>query len=192
MKTIKLLKIYDPLIDNYIFSSKRLEFGKNKKSYNGYESCGPVSYLLSYYLKKKYNNLDFKAGFTSIGYGKYYEDHLCILCDDIIIDPSYKQFLDSPYCTGKSKYSEYLYEILPPFFVGNKTDLVDLITNLQKLENDEFGKSSLNSKQILDWWKFNENPPYDLDLYKLVNEKDNTNSKLYGMINVINLLRNKI
>jgi len=166
---ISLSRLYKPLMVNEIYSLKR--GGQSSLSYNGYQNCGPISYITSYFIHHKYPTSCLRAGYSSSGYGKYSEDHICILLDDIIIDPTYKQFLDSPYCDGKSEYSKYLYETLPPFFVGQKEELQEIITKLQAIEKRIFDKNFLKLEIIDEWWSFNDEPPYEFDLYYLVNKK---------------------
>lgn len=167
---IRLSKLYKPQMVNEIYCLKRE--GQSSSSYNGYQNCGPISYITSYFIQHKYPNVSLKAGYSSSGYGKYSEDHICILLDNTIIDPTYKQFLDSPYCDGKSEYSKYLYETLPPFFVGQKEELQQIINKLQTIEKRIFGKNYLKSEIMDEWWSFNDDPPYEFDLYWLVNKKE--------------------
>lgn len=189
--TLKLARIWNHSIDNKIYNSKRSYIGQNKKAFEGASCCGPFSYILSYELIKKYPSLDFKEGYASYGYSKHLEDHLCILHDDIIIDPTYKQFLNSAYCDGKSEYSNYLYEQLPPFFVGRRNDLNKMVSDLLNLETKLFGKTSLDKKDLETWWTFEEYSPYKFNLYNLVFDKKykDTEIKVKGMKELVEYLR---
>lgn len=200
LKTLSLARIYNPEIENYIYSNKT-----KYKAYCGYNSCGIFSYLLSYQIKKLYPDIDLTPGYSCYGYGKYLEDHICILTsytfnresdsDYIIIDPTYKQFLDSAFCDGESMYSKYLYKQLPPFFVGTKKDLEIIFDKLFDLESKLFNNTSINKKELMDWWKFNGLAPYQFDLYQLVNDKKpnhflNKENELTNLGRIINYLKN--
>ena len=50
------------------------------------------------------------------GYGKYKEDHVYLKYNNIIIDPTYRQFFTDDRCNGISSYNNYLYNNLLPFF----------------------------------------------------------------------------
>lgn len=192
---IDLLKLnYDPNIEKVIYSSKV----KHINAYAGYFRCGPVSYTLSYFVKKIYPHLVLFPGYASFGYGEYVEDHICILTYNasklVIIDPTYKQFLDSTYCDGTSYYSSYLYKVLPPFFVGTKDELEKIIDDLIKLEIKIFNKHSINKDDVMNWWMFRNNSSHKFDLYERVYDKskdpDELNKAINGFGKMIKYLRN--
>lgn len=177
---ISLAKIYNPRIDEIIYSNKY-----DRKIYTGYMSCGLLSYLLSYQIKNLYPNIKLTPGYSYIGYGKYLEDHTCIIYhyknEKIIIDPTYKQFLDSIYCDGKSDYSKYLYAELPNIFVGTKEDIRYLVNKLSELELKLYSDTSYNTEDILDMWKFNGESRYEFNLNDLVKQLNIQNSENAGL-----------
>lgn len=178
--TITLLKSkYNSDIEKTIYSSKV----KHMKAYAGYLKCGPISYMLSYFVQEMYPDLKLVPGYTWFGYGEYFEDHICILTHDyhkrsIIIDPTYKQFLDSTFCDGTTKYSKYLYENLPPFFVGTKETLEKIVDTLIEIEYKTFNCISINKRNTMDWWSFKDNAPFNFDLYEFVHDKNKNSDEL--------------
>ena len=67
---------------------------------------------------------------STIGYGKYYEDHCYLQINDIIIDPTIRQFLNDYRDNGNNIYLRYIYEKQPPIFVGTKDDLINYLNLL--------------------------------------------------------------
>jgi len=98
-------------------------YGQSYASYDGNFVCGQITYILSYFLQKE--KLDIKIYKSGFGYGAYKEDHvyLKIANSDIIIDPTYKQWLRDSRQNRTTKYHEEVYVNNPPFYVGFKAEL---------------------------------------------------------------------
>jgi len=154
-KIIKQVRNQHIHIDESIFNQKRLKFyPKGKYSYDGYNYCGLITKTINEELAKKYPLLNFELQYNSIGYDKYLEDHVYLKLDNIIIDPTYKQFLINSLCNGNSKYSNELYINLPPFFIGNYEHLDKIIDQMILLDKITFGQRGLLPKsEIIQWWQ---------------------------------------
>ena len=63
---------------------------KNMNTFIGEYSCGGCCYVLNHYLQK--NNIHTKMMKKEIGFGEYFQDHCYLIKDNLIIDPTYKQF----------------------------------------------------------------------------------------------------
>lgn len=108
----------------------------NLIAFDGYNNCGALS-LSTYGLLKKHN-INCKIVRSKVGYGYNMNDHIYLQLDDIIIDPSYKQFMRD----GRGYndlYQNILYEQLEPFFVGSKEELFKKFENMIQL-NKHFYK----------------------------------------------------
>ena len=98
---------------------------KNQKclssnSFVGTMACGASCWVMHHVLKE--NNIHTKMMKKSIGSGDYYQDHCFLLYDDnIIIDPTYKQFF-TDYIDKENEYTELLFNKYPFVFVGNVFD----------------------------------------------------------------------
>jgi len=153
---VRLASILNPNVGKSIYYPPREKLiGQNKKSYIGYNHCGVMSYFLCYHLQKQYPEKEFKVGYSR--HQNIRDDHVCIRHNDIIIDPTYRQFLIPTVITGKTKKEKYLFEQLPPFFVGKREDL-EKITNELSEDWDDIGQ----------WWKFNDETNIEFDLYDIV------------------------
>ena len=153
---IRLARIYNPTVEKSIYSPPREKIvGQNKKSYIGYNHCGLMSYFLCYHLQKQYPEKEFKVCYSR--HRNIMDDHVCIRHNDIIIDPTYRQFLVPTVINGKTKEEKYLFEQLPPFFVGKKEDLERIIEKLNE-DWDDIGQ----------WWSSDETSQMKFDLYDIV------------------------
>lgn len=141
----------------YHFKRKR----NNLLSFDGYNHCGPLC-LSTYSLLHK-NNIDCKVLISKIGYGKHLEDHVFIQLDnDIILDPSYKQFLRD--CSAyKSIYHNMLYEQLDDFYIGNKKGLFKLFNNMISL-NQKYHRYTNTTIEDINY--FYDNPTCITDKFK--------------------------
>ena len=102
---------------------------KGPKTYCGQLNCGITTFILGNILKKY---IPIKMYLYEFSYGKYKEDHVFLKYNDIIIDPTYRQFFTDNRNSGLSLYNNYLYEDIPPFFVGSYRDLEYMFNILKK------------------------------------------------------------
>lgn len=153
---IKLANKYNYNVWKSIYCSPRTKlFGKTSKSYTGYNHCGLMSYFLAYHLQKQYPNKKFTVGYAR--HNTINDNHVCILHDDIIIDPTYRQFFVPPVINGTTKKEKYLFETLSPFFVGTKDEL----HNIAKHMNEDWNNAG-------QWWNFTDTKNIEFDLYDIV------------------------
>ena len=155
----------DNIFHNY-YRLKKLP--KSSFTYNGENNCGITSFILGNILKK-YIPIEMYKFET--GYGKYTENHVFLKSGDIIIDPTYRQFFTDNRKDSFSRYNNYLYQDLLPFFVGTKEDLHELHSTLKKKNEDEFSYTIID-RTTLDNWKELYNITDVLDEYYKLNEKD--------------------
>ena len=156
---IRNMIIFDKRIISDIFHPKRKKISNNLEQYfEGSYNCGLASYILGYY----YKDYNVKLIKSTIGYGKYYEDHCYLQIDDIIIDPTIRQFLNDYRDDGKSMYLRYIYDEQHPIFIGTKEELYDYLEHLNYINKNTFGNSILNTKELKLYWKGNEDYTYKL------------------------------
>ena len=127
------------------------------------------------------DDIDVKMYLYQEGYGRFKEDHVFLKYNNIIIDPTYRQFFTDNSNNGISKYNNYLYNTLPPYFIGTLQDLNDMYNILKKSIN-EFGYSSINediSKSVLNNWIEQKDITYKLDdNFNIIKNKQYLISKL--------------
>ena len=128
---------------------------KNINTFIGEYSCGGCCYILHHYLQK--HNIHTKMMKKEIGFGDYFQDHCYLLKDNLIIDPTYKQFFLN---SNNPEYINYIKE-LPFIFIGTINELktiyylynnISLRINKYKLdfEISDFWKNSHDISNILD------------------------------------------
>ena len=149
-----------------IFRIKNIK--KGQQTYCGELNCGITAFILGNILK---NYIPIKMFLQESRYGKYKQDHVFLKYDDTLIDPTYRQFFTNNSKDGLSLYNNYLYEDLPPFFVGSYKELQDMYTTLKKKNIEEFGYNIL-PKKILDNWKANIDITNKLDNFDIIYNKD--------------------
>tara|TARA_B110000208_G_C11751760_1_gene423726 strand:- start:961 stop:1557 length:597 start_codon:yes stop_codon:yes gene_type:complete len=101
----------------------------SEKTFEGSFCCGASCYLLSWFLEKHDIKTTFR--YSKRGYGDYLEDHVFLMVDDIIIDPTYRQMFSYNLTLNiNTKYVKYLYNDLPFYFVGDHVKLVEMYKEL--------------------------------------------------------------
>lgn len=98
-------------------------------NYDGYYHCGPMSLCLYNLLKNNYINT--KVYKSKIGYGKYIQDHVYLKVNDIIIDPTYLQFLR----INNTSFNMIYFSELDPFYVGSLDNLYRLYHHYININN---------------------------------------------------------
>ena len=155
--------------DNTFHNYYRLKkLPKGPITYNGEYNCGITCFILGNILKK-YIPIEMYKFET--GYGKYIEDHVFLKSGDIIIDPTYRQFFTDNRRNSFSFYNNYLYEDLPPFFVGTRDDLNELTKFLIHKNQEEFSYSII-ANDVLDNWTELYNITHVLDEFHKLNERE--------------------
>lgn len=148
--TKNIIKLNNLSNDDILHNSYRIKYmNKNKNTYTGNTCCGAACFILGKILIKQ--QIPVKMYLYKFGYSEYYQDHVHLRYEGIIIDPTYKQFFNINAGKGISKYDNYLYNNLPPFFVGTHRDLVKLYKKLDRKSMEEFD-NNLDS-DLLDFWK---------------------------------------
>jgi len=121
------------------------KYGYSKQSWFGYKCCGESCYIIQKEL--------IKQGYEAkvfLNYKKY-EDHCFIMINDILIDPTYKQFLSDHRMEVNCAYRKYLFN-LPPFFIGTKEMLNDYLLNIIEINKHIYGVTFFNIDSLLKYW----------------------------------------
>jgi hypothetical protein len=162
--------LFDEKNSNFLHHKGRLDYykKKSKKTFEGHKSCGGVSYILDYYLKRK--GIKTKMGIKKIGYGKYLEDHCFLYYDNFIIDPTYRQLFRIN-LSPNSSYYHNLYS-KPLVFVGQFDDLENLLIEQNFLYYGEGFNNSLEYEDTLYFWNDFEDVTEKLDSHLVVNNHD--------------------
>ena len=131
-------KLYDSIQVN--------KYGYTTHSWFGYKCCGESCYIIQKEL--------IKQGYDAKVYLNYrkYEDHCFIMIDNnIIIDPTPKQFLDDHRMEVNCAYRTYLFN-LPPFFIGTKEMLNDYLLDVIEENKNVYGITFFEINSLLKYW----------------------------------------
>lgn len=149
----KSFKLISQQIKNISYPNPKLydsiqvkKYGYSKQSWFGYKSCGESCYILQKEL--------IKQGYDASVYLNYkkYEDHCFIMINNnIIIDPTYKQFLSDHRMEVNCAYREYLFN-LPPFFIGTREMLNNNLLEIINVNNNVYGITFFEIKSLLKYW----------------------------------------
>lgn len=128
--------------------------------YNGYLHCGAMS--LCTYMVLKEHNIEPNVYKTSRGNYKNREDHIHLRIGDIIIDPTYKQFLR---INGNIVFNTILHDYYDPIFIGSEEELFNRYNNLICI-NNYISDYKLDIKDFDIFWNKNEDVTeyYNLEL----------------------------
>ena len=153
MKGIKLMDKYHGGLFNTIQYNT---FGESKKSYEGHLLCGEASFITKYLLEKNGHHVDVVR--NHFGYGRYLEDHCFLYVDNkYIVDPTYRQFLGDSRTENKhDDYIKYIYELLPPIFIGKKEDLKMELNNILNINKEEYGSNLITFNDLHSHWNFDD------------------------------------
>lgn len=158
---VKNMLIFDPTIHKDLYYHKRNHLNTSEQKFHGSYLCGLSTYILGYYYYKTYDTQIIKSSF---GYGDYYEDHCYLLLNnEIIVDPTIRQFLNDHRDNGFSDYSRFIYGDTHPIFVGNFHTLTKYLSILEELNKKTFGSTSIKSSQLIKYWHGKDNMTYKLD-----------------------------
>ena len=128
------------------YKAQRKQFGPH--TFEGAYSCGATCYLLHAKLSDK--DISTKMMIKKIGYGKYLEDHCFLQYNDIIIDPTYRQFF-THYIREENQFSRFLFQDSPFVFVGNMENLQCYYQKLELCHLQVFQKNL--EVKLDDFWK---------------------------------------
>lgn len=144
-----MLKYY-PEAEKEMYNQQRKKITKIPEySFQGSYLCGLSTYILSQFFKPHFSTQVIR---TKFGYGKYLEDHCFILLNnEIIVDPTIRQFLNDPRGKGESLYCKTLFNN-KPIFVGSFPKLEIYLDEMIQLNQSTFGKTYLDLDELNFWW----------------------------------------
>jgi len=137
------IKKLEPAYHGYLFDFiKRKQYGESKMSYLGEKLCGEACYVVRNLLLEK--GLSSQVKYNMKKYGDYIDDHCFLQINNIIIDPTYRQFFVQ-YFEQNNINTNIIFENNDPFFCGTINDLIKLVNNL-----------NIKDKEIIDYWNIDK------------------------------------
>lgn len=146
-----------PLIDNtYVNNFTMIKYNPiGEKTFEGNSKCGATSFILGLYLQ--HHGYPIKFHYYKEGYRHDIKDHIHIRIDDMIIDPTWRQFF-STYSKEKNDYLHHIYNDLGYCFVGKEKELENLYNELQKKHYKDF--DHYLESDLLRFWKESWEVPF--------------------------------
>ena len=116
-------------------------------SWIGSKYCGEASFVTKKLLQNnEYNNIKVVSNDRS-----RHSDHCFLMINDIIIDPTYKQFLLDDRMSANCEYRRYLFN-LPPFFIGTTTMLEATLVQLYNKNKETYKIHPFDIDILLKYW----------------------------------------
>lgn len=142
--TKKICRLQKMDTDNFLHSKKRLKHEpKSHKTFIGYNNCGATCYILFKYFKNK--NFNIRVIKNTIVYQNILHDHVVLKYDNLIIDPTYRQFLTPNYDNdainnednGIDIYHNYLFDN-PMIYIQDKKYIRDFLDDMNEKHNEVY------------------------------------------------------
>ena len=149
------IKLLEPRLNGLYNPLFKLQ---NINTYFGENHCGEACFILKFILESKNYNVNIFKVENKMN--KLYNDHLYLKIDNIIIDPTYKLFLQSDYSiNNRCQYTKVMQLDLMPVFIGKKKELLQTINTLNALHNEIYTKDL----HIYDYWLDSNNHKFNID-----------------------------
>ena len=155
----------------------------SQKTFEGYLNCGAVCYISSYLLSQ--NGIENSMVKTLVRRDYRDFDHVFILTNDCILDPTYRQLFRNEYSTNNDRFMKDLYNNKSCFFVGH----INIMEDMVKKYTYDFEKNTIANRLIL--WVTNQNYidiGYKQDSDKVVKDKDYAEFRGKSFLTLHNIL----
>jgi len=127
-------------LHNIKYTSKNNIYGT--KTFEGYLNCGAVCYLTSYLLQK--HGIENKMVKTIVMKEFRDFDHVFIVSDGYIIDPTYRQLFRNDVICYNDRFMTKLYNKHPYYFVGNINSLEYLLSEYEYSFKKQYNYNAFN------------------------------------------------
>lgn len=176
----------NPVYYDAMFSKNRTVVNRTVcANYDGYLNCGRMTLIIFNELLKSgiVKESEIKVMQSSIGYGSDEENHVYLLItphnqSPFCVDPTYKQFMrdertsfpDYPYVSVDANkfvnniYLKYVYERLPPFYVGDLSGIENVYTIAKKIHSIVYPSENLSLETASIFWS---NSTDDTEYFRL-------------------------
>ena len=144
---------------------------EHERSFVGHLLCGESCFILKYLLEKKgFDNIQVFKNSRRTEYG--IDDHVFLHIDNIIIDPTYRQFFyDYRSNDINCLFRKTIFNQMSPTLI-NYVDDVDLVLkNLVNVNKYCYGKPFEEYEELKKYWLFQEEITPRYNLNKVMNER---------------------
>jgi len=171
-------------LHNIKYTSKNNIYGT--KTFEGYLNCGAVSYLTSYLLQT--HGIENKMVKTIVKKDFRDFDHVFIVSDDYIIDPTYRQLFRNNLVCSRDQFMTKLYNKYPYYFVGNISNLEYLLSNYEYDFQKNYSEEAFN---IMRHYETYIDISEKQDLSTVVRDSDYAESKGECFLKLHTILNNR-
>ena len=156
------------------------------KTFEGYLNCGAVCYITSYILD--INGIENKMVKTLVRKNYRDFDHVFIVTNDCILDPTYRQLFRNDIICNNDRFMYRLYNENPYYFLGHYNFLQDLI---RKYNSDFQTNYGTNPYDIILHYQNYTDISYKQDLKAVVEDIHYAYSKGACFLKIHKLLNNR-
>ena len=167
---LKTFQEDDPIVlfDRYQYR----DWNEHEKSFVGHLVCGESCFIMKYLLEQKgFSDIQVFRNSRRTEYG--IEDHVFLNIDNIIIDPTYRQFfLDYRSINSKCLFRKTIYHSMEPFLINYQYDLELILKNLLKINEFCYNEPFTDYNEIKKYWEFKDEVTPRYQLNKVMNERE--------------------
>lgn len=137
-----------------------------KASFLGCNLCGESAFVIKRLLENNKINSIVKENNKGIA---DYRDHVYLQINSIIVDFTWKQFLQDDRSENiECKYLQYIQYELPPYFIGTHDELYIQLDNILTKNRNEFGNINIDLHNVKTWWNTGKDVTYRFNYDKCI------------------------
>lgn len=171
-KFLACLKIFQNNDPKFMFDKiQYMHWNEHEKSFVGPLLCGESCLILKYLLEQKgFNNIQVFRNSSRTEFG--IEDHVFLHIDNIIIDPTYRQFFHDYRSNNLDcLYRKTIFNQMTPILIHYVDDIDLVLKNLLSINKSCYEESFEDYDEIKKNWRFQEDVTSKFNLNKIINEK---------------------
>ena len=169
---------------NYV-NDKNMHYSTN--TFEGYLNCGATCYILDYFFKINGINAKMVKTKTTKNFRPF--DHVFLVKDNLIIDPTYRQLFRDDYILNNDKFMNKIYNSDDFYFLDSKKNLEKLIKKYNANYKKEYNSLPFN---IIEHYENYSDISYLSDLDLVVKSKQYAKKKGECFLNLNIYINNYI
>ena len=172
--------IYDPL--------QYKVWGKNEKAFVGELLCGSSCFIMKYLLEDLgHTNIKVICNSRRSEYG--IEDHVFLDINNIIVDPTYRQFL----VDGRSKalhcfYRDTLFNKIPSTMINDQKGVEKQLKNLININKSQYKTPFVTYDEIKEYWTYETDVTHRYNLHQYMEDETLLKNKPKNYVDLVSYL----
>ena len=176
----EILGMYDPL--------QYKVWGKSKKAFVGELLCGSSCFIMKYLFEDLgHTNIKVICNSRRSEYG--IEDHVFLDINNIIVDPTYRQFL----LDGRSKtlnclYRNTLFNKISPIMINDQEGVEKQLQNLISINKSHYKTPFTTYDEIKEYWAYETDVTHRYNLHEYMEDETLLKNKPKTYVNLVSYL----